>query len=212
MVTADFVWAKSIDDSQQGGVDKFYNAGVSLNHRGDWIMVHGMNVASLRAEGTYGSIIRVVHAFETGDIEGLPEDYVLELKPGQTHKVMNTQSDKVDYNVKAYADGPLYEAGVYQGYTTDVVPPDENGNGEEAAVYGPIMTRLMAFPFMQRFAGGREMSLKAGPRTGSGLPSKPIPTTIIPRVIIPRVASPPQTAPPPRRNGHPGGKTRKGGR
>jgi len=132
----------------------FYNAGVSLNHKGDWIVVHGMNVASLRSEGTYGSIIRVIHAYETGDIAKLPADYVVELKPGQTHKVMNTQGGGIDFNIKAYADGPLYLEGVYQGYETDLEPPDENGNGEEVT-YGPLMSRLMAIPFFQRFMGGR---------------------------------------------------------
>ena len=208
MVTAEYVYMQSIVD-EQGSIETRVTNGAQLNHKGDAIVYKGM-APMQNYPGTYGTILQVFHAYETGDISMLPSDYTLELQPNQTATVRNVGAQGIDYNVKIRAVGPLYEAGVYQGYTTDVVPPPPPPPPEPTA-YGPIMTRLMAFPFMQRFAGGREMSLKAGPRTGSGLPSKPIPTTIIPRVIIPRVASPPQTAPPPRRNGHPGGKTRKGG-
>jgi hypothetical protein len=216
MVSLDYLYGQSIV-AETGSIETRVHNGAQLNHKGDSITFKGM--APLENEsGTYGTILRVTHSYESGNINKMPADYVLELKPDQTARVVNLENDQVNYNVKIRAEGPLYEAGVYKGYQVQEAPPVENGISDEAdvvttKVYGPVMGRLMALPFFQRFMGGRSMSLQK-PRSDPfpGYPTTPKPTprggptpTPTPRRVVPRVAPPPT-----RRHGS--GPRRKGGR
>ena len=214
MVTKEYVWAQSIVD--QGGLSHMIEWGGALRSKGDYIILRGM-AAMQNYPGTYGSIIRVTHNWQEGDILNLPEDYVLELSPKQTQRITNYEGMSgfpKKYDIILRCEGPLYEGGVYQGYQVEEEAPVEDGISDEVDVApprmrGPFLSILMGRPFFQRIMGDRSMSLQK-PRSDPfpGYTPKPMPRggptpTPTPRRVVPRVAPPPR-----RRQRRPG---RKGG-
>lgn len=152
MVTQQYVYQQSIV-SEMGSIETRVNNGAQLNHKGDAITYRGMQPMQNYPD-TYGTILRITHTYNDGDISKMPEDYVLELKPNQSATVRNLE--RVDgapgYDVLIRCEGPLFDGGVYQGYKVEPVP-DENGIPEASTPRGPFMSILMGRPFFQRFLG-----------------------------------------------------------
>lgn len=153
MVTTQYVYQQSIV-VESGTIETRVSNGAQLNHKGDSITYRGMPPMQNYPD-TYGTILRITHAYESGAIGKLPEDYVLELKPGQTAKVINLQTSEIDYNVIIRAEGPLYEGGIYQGYQVEEAPVEDGISDEADVVRPPRFPFLARFPRLAAFMGGR---------------------------------------------------------
>jgi hypothetical protein len=153
MVTTQYVYQQSI--VQENGVSPGERLpdGVILKSKGDFVLYRGMPEIS---PGTFGSILSVTNIWESGDISYLPDDYILELRPGETAKVMNleTVEGRPVYNIKVETMGPLYEEGTYKGYQSEEPTPT---SGSAAPVKrGPVLTFLVGrFPLLQKLLAGR---------------------------------------------------------
>jgi len=153
-----YKFSRAIDGSR--GVDTWLGYGCILKHSGDWIRLKGIEEE--------GGTFSVKYNYEKGSINKLPQDYLIELQPGETVTIFNTENrgdhENVWYNVVVAWEAPAPPVDVYV--------PDENGevvNGDvmedgappyptpglPVAAQRPVLTALaQRFPFFQRFMGG----------------------------------------------------------